>query len=91
MKYRSRVDIASAILEIAREGARRTEILYKAYLSYPQLREYLDTLTGSGMLRYAGDDEKTYYTTEKGRRLLDMYRELDNMIPRENMLTIIKE
>ena len=31
MKYRSRVDIAAAILEITKEGARKSSIMYQAY------------------------------------------------------------
>jgi predicted transcriptional regulator len=87
VKYRSRLDIVAHILEIANEGARKTEILYKAFLSYPQLRDYLDALTGSGMLMYREEKATIFYTTEKGKRLLDMYKEIDGMIPKENMLT----
>ena len=91
MKYRSRLDIAANILQIASEGARKTEILYKAFLSYPQLREYMDALMASELVRYTGDKEKIYYTTEKGMRLLNMYKEIDGMIPQENNLTVIKK
>ena len=87
MKYRSRIDIAAAILENTIEGSRRTLIMYKAYLSYPQLREYLAAMTMAGLIRYSGEEEKTYHITEKGMRFLEIYREVDSMIPRANMLT----
>ena len=35
MKYRSRMDIASEILEIAEGGALKTRIMYSAFLSFP--------------------------------------------------------
>ena len=89
MKYRSRIDIAAAILENTIEGARRTMIMYQAYVSYPQLKEYLTTLIETGLVRYSGEEEKTYHITEKGMRLLNMYKEVDSMIPRANMLTKI--
>ena len=91
MKYRSRIDIAAAILENTIEGSRRTLIMYKAYISYPQLREYLTSMTKEGLIRYSGEEEKTYHITEKGMRFLEIYREVDSMIPRANMLTKVKK
>ena len=44
MKYRSRTDIAAAILEIALDGSIKTKITYRAFLSFPQLKEYLSVL-----------------------------------------------
>lgn len=82
------MDIAAAILEISQEGAIRTNIMFRAFLSYPQLKEYLALLVEAGLLRYS-EGEKMYYTIEKGRRFLKMYREVDAMIPTENMLTKI--
>src|SRR2546422_835291 len=42
MKYRSRTDIVTQILDAANgNGANKTRIMYKAYLSYAQLKEYL--------------------------------------------------
>jgi predicted transcriptional regulator len=38
------------------------------------------------MIRY-NEEEKTYHTTEKGQRFLKIYREIDGMIPKSNMLT----
>lgn len=86
MKYRSRMDIAAAILEIAQDGAIKTRIMYNAFLSFPQLKEYLDLLLKGGLLLHEEGD-RTYHTTDKGRRFLKMYREVDKMIPPNNMLT----
>ena len=61
--------------------------MYKAYLSFPQLKEYLQVLTDGGLLEYV-KEERTYNTTEKGKRFLKMYREVDAMVPKENMLTV---
>ena len=38
MKYRSRTDIAAAMLEIALDGAIKTKIMYKAFLSFSTKR-----------------------------------------------------
>ncbi|MEO9295620.1 MAG: winged helix-turn-helix domain-containing protein [Nitrososphaera sp.] len=86
MKYRSRIDIAASILDTAYNGAMKTYIMYKAFLSFSQLKEYLDLLIDAGLLEYA-EEKRTYNTTEKGKRFLKIYREVDAMVPRENMLT----
>ena len=91
MKYRSRTDIAAAILLITKEGALKSKIMYGCYLSFQQLREYLDILTDLGLLRYAGEEKKTYHTTELGLKFLNMYNEIDAMIPKANALTTVKK
>ena len=80
------MDIAAAILEIAQDGAIKTRIMYNAFLSFPQLKEYLDLLLKGGLLEH-DESDRTYHTTDKGRRFLKMYREVDRMIPPNNMLT----
>ncbi|HKU48757.1 MAG TPA: winged helix-turn-helix domain-containing protein, partial [Nitrososphaera sp.] len=62
MKYRSRTDIAAAILEISLEGAIKTKIMYKAFLSFPQLKEYLAVLMEKELLEHDAT-EAMYRTT----------------------------
>jgi predicted transcriptional regulator len=90
VQYRSRNDITASILEIAKDSAIKTKIMYKAFLSYPQLKEYLALLQENDMLDY-DERERTYSTTAKGTKFLDMYTRLDSMIPRANMLTKVLE
>ncbi len=52
MKYRSRTDIVATILETADGGATKTKIMYSAYLSYAQLKEYLSMLLENELLEY---------------------------------------
>ena len=79
-KYRSRTEIVSMILEIASQGTSKTKIMYKAYLSYSQLNRYLSFLIEDKLIEYKPGLE-LYTLTEKGERLLHMYKDLDNMIP----------
>src|SRR5215813_9288913 len=45
MKYRSRSDIVGLLLDAANGGgATKTKLMYKAYLSFNQLKEYLTLL-----------------------------------------------
>jgi predicted transcriptional regulator len=68
MKYRSRTEIVAMILEAANGGATKTRIMYKAFLSYAQLREYLSVLIGNSLLDYL-EAPQIYKTTEKELRL----------------------
>jgi predicted transcriptional regulator len=79
LKYRSRTDIAAAILEISLEGAIKTKIMYKAFLSFPQLKEYLGVLLDRGLLEHDAEHQQ-YWTTDKGKQYLKMYRDVGQMI-----------
>src|SRR3569623_1987524 len=84
MKYRSRTDIVGLILEAANGGATKTKIMYKAFLSYAQLKEYLTVLLQNDVLEYE-DEMHLFRTTEKGLRLLQMYNQIDEMISIANV------
>ena len=79
IKYRSKIDIFGTILEAANGGdTTKTKIMYAAFLSYDQLREYLRILTENGLLDY-DSNTRTFKTTEKGLRFLDAYKHVDAM------------
>ncbi|MGI0048592.1 MAG: winged helix-turn-helix domain-containing protein [Nitrososphaera sp.] len=80
MKYRSRTEIVSHILEAANGGATKTKIMYKAFLSYAQLKEYLAVLADNGLLEYF-EAEATYKTTGKGIKFLEIHAQLDVLSP----------
>ena len=85
MKYRSRTDIAGLILEAANGGgATKTRIMYKAFLSYAQLKEYLTVLLENGLIDYE-EGRQFYRTTEKGIRFLQMYNQFDEMMSIESV------
>jgi predicted transcriptional regulator len=79
MKYRSRTEIVSMILEAANGGATKTKIMYKAFLSYAQLREYLSVLIENNLLEYL-EGRQSYKTTEKGLNLLRMHNEIGELL-----------
>lgn len=79
MKYRSRTEIASRILESATDGTTKTKIMYRAFLSYAQLKEYLTVLEESGLLAH-DKGEQTYKTTQKGLRFLGITNSLQGMM-----------
>ena len=79
MKYRSRTDITAQILEAANGGVTKTKIMYKAFLSYAQLKEYLTVLIENGLLEYV-EGEQIYRTTEKGNRFLKIYNQIGEYV-----------
>jgi predicted transcriptional regulator len=81
MKYRSRSDIVGLLLDAANGGgATKTKLMYKAYLSFNQLREYLALLVENGLIEYE-EGMRTYRTSEKGMRLLQIQNTMDEVVP----------
>lgn len=76
MKYRSRSDIIGLILESANGGASKTSIMYKAFLTFSQMREYLGLLIQKGLIEYEEGSQK-YRTTEKGMQVLQMCNQIN--------------
>lgn len=72
----------ATILDAANGGATKTRIMYKAYLSYAQLKEYLSVLTENGLLDYE-EGELKYKTTEKGIRFMRTYDQIGHMVSQE--------
>jgi predicted transcriptional regulator len=67
------------MLEAANGGASKTKIMYAAYLSYAQLKEYLAVLIEGGMIEHVPTEQK-YKTTEKGLKYLKTYSQIGEML-----------
>lgn len=82
MKYRSRSEIVRSILEAANatEGTSRTRLMYKSYLSFNQLKEYLATLQENGLIDYEIGN-RCYKITQKGTRLLQLQNKMEEIAP----------
>ena len=79
MKYRSRTEIVGNILDAANGGATKTKIMYIAFLSYNQLKEYLSVLIENNLIEYL-EGTKTFKTTEKGLNFLKMHNEMAELL-----------
>jgi predicted transcriptional regulator len=79
MKYRSKSDITTAILESARSGSTKTKIMYNAYLSYSQVTEYIAFLQQNDLLS-CEQGTNLYRPTEKGLRFMSMSQDLNELI-----------
>ena len=79
MKNRGRIEIIARILEAANGRSSITQIMYKAFLSHTQVKEYVKTLIDNGFLRYDSTSQ-TYKITKKGMRFLQLYNQMDDMV-----------
>ncbi len=83
-KRRDRHEIVFEILKTARNAKIKTHIMYKAKLSYAQINEYLSLLVNKGFLepftvKQKKVQRKLYRTTEKGMKLLENFKSMDNL------------
>src|SRR5437867_3054766 len=81
MKYRDRTEIVNVILRSGNtaQGTSKTRIMYESFLAYSQLMEYLSLLMKNGLLEYK-ESSRTYKTTEKGVRLLQLCDKLHEIV-----------
>ena len=86
MKYRSRTEILGNILDAANGRATKTKIMYKAFLSYGQLKEYLSVLIENNLVEYV-DGTRTFKTTEKGLNFLKRHSEIGELLQSTTKIT----
>ena len=79
MRYRSRTEITAMILDTANRETTKTKIMYNAYLSYNQVKEYISILIENNLLEYL-EGARTFRTTEKGLDFLKMHREMAELL-----------
>ena len=72
-KRRGGFEIIVDILTAAMEGAKKTEIVYKANLNFKRAGNYLSYLEERQLIENMGDE---YRTTEKGKEFLRDYQKM---------------
>ena len=86
-KRRSPLQIVVDILSVAREGAKITQIVYKANLNFKRATNYLEVLMKKGLISAVqnppGSGKLIYRTTEKGRQFLMQFKQLERMLTAE--------
>ena len=92
-KYRDRSDIIASILRVAANAstgyATNTKIMYEAYLSYGQLKEYLAILVPANMLQHEPTND-SYRITPKGTEFLIAYERIQNLLQIEAQSSHLK-
>jgi predicted transcriptional regulator len=81
MGNRSRTEIVAMILDAANGGETKTKIMYFAFLSYNQVKEYLSVLIENNLIEYL-DGANKFKTTVKGLNYLKMPNEIGELLPK---------
>jgi len=80
-KRRDKLFIIAEILEIARDGSLKTQIMYRANLSFTQLNDYLRFMLKGNLLDKISMNEKEIYrASDKGIEFLMRYREITELL-----------
>jgi predicted transcriptional regulator len=71
---RDKIEIFADILKVAKNGAKKTHIVYKANLNFSTLKNHIKRLKEKGLLIQT--DEGYYLTTQQGDKFLEQYMKL---------------
>jgi predicted transcriptional regulator len=78
---RDKLAIVADILEIAKDGCLKTQIMYKANLSFTQLNEYLTFILMQNLIVHVYDSGKEIYSaTETGLDFLQRHNQLVKLL-----------
>ena len=75
-KKRSEMEMAADILQVAKNGAKKSHIVYKANLNFKIMNEYLNHLITSGLITGPEGKNRIFRTTDKGIDYLNHFEDL---------------
>jgi predicted transcriptional regulator len=71
--YRGRLEIIADILKVVSQNAKKTQIMYKANLSYKVLQKYLRDISEASLISFE-TARQCYVLTPKGYEFLKAYK-----------------
>ena len=78
---RGRLDIIADILDTAKAGIKKTELMYKARLSFKQVQYYSNFLTDCKLLCVSGNNGSVVYkTSDLGKEFRERYGKLKELL-----------
>ena len=81
LKRRSKFVIMAEVIGIAKEGAPKTQIMYKAKLDFSQLKQYLAFLSHHKLLKKcARAGREIYKATPKGIEFMEKQWQVINLL-----------
>ena len=78
-KTRGSIDVVAQMLVVCKNGARKTEMMYKANLSHEMLKRYTALLIKNGLVSNSTPDG-IYRTTIRGSAVVGHYEELVELL-----------
>jgi len=80
-KRRDSFSIFAEILDVARNGALKTHLMYGAKLNYSQVNKHIKSLQDAQLLKKVQLNEKSgYETTQRGLEFLRAYAEIKVLV-----------
>ena len=81
MRHRSKIEIIRDILQSIMNDSSlsSSKLMYKSFLTYKQMKEYLPFLLQNQLIKY-GDKDRTFTITNKGLHFLEMYNTLPEFL-----------
>jgi predicted transcriptional regulator len=80
-KRRDKLGIIADIVEISKDGTLKTQIMYKANLSFTQLNDYLTFMLNHNLIALSiYDGREGYVATEQGLDFLQKHTELIRLL-----------
>jgi len=76
---RNREEIISQILNVCKNGAIKTRVVYQANLNFKTVEPYLDLLIKNNLLEVQNGEKTMYETTEKGESLLEAINQVNEL------------
>ena len=90
-KRRDKLVIMTEIIGIAVKGTSKTQIMYKANLSFSQLKRYLALLSRHRLLKKSAyDGREIYRATPKGVEFMERQQQIINLINEEPAQNSVK-
>lgn len=72
--------IVSQILDICKNGACKTKIVYQANLNFRTVNPYIDLLIKNNLIEVKQGETILYETTDRGRHLLDDFKQINSQL-----------
>jgi len=80
-KRRDKLIIMAEIIDIAKKGTSKTHIMFKANLSFSQLKQYLALLSHTSLLETSAQNGRVIYKpTQKGLEFMERQQQIMNLI-----------
>ena len=88
---RSDMEISADILKVTLNGAKKSHIVYKANLNFQLGQKYMDQLKSYGLIRGPNNQDKSFYTTERGMEFIKYFEGLKEFLVDTNTVAKSKE
>ena len=83
-KLRGKLDIIAEILGVTQDGALKTQVMYRANLSFSQIGNYIRFMLKIGILKVVSKEgNEIYKTTDKGLEFLRSYQQVRQLMSTE--------